>query len=128
MMRTIEPTELFIVDQEDFFKDLGKRLSELRKERGLTQVQLAELSNCSQQLIASYEAGRLNIPVWRLLSIADALGLSLDDILKGPPSTASRKRGPASKLERLTDQINKLPRSRQRFVVEMIENAVSRAQ
>ena len=127
-MRTIEPTELFIVDQEDFFKDLGKRLSELRKERGLTQVQLAELSDCSQQLIASYEAGRLNIPVWRLLSIADALGLSLDDILKGPPSNASRKRGPASKLERLTDQINKLPRSRQRFVVEMIENAVSRAQ
>jgi DNA-binding XRE family transcriptional regulator len=62
-MQTLEPTKLFIMDQEHFFKDLGKRLSELRKERGLTQVQLAELSNCSQQLIASYEAGCLNIPV-----------------------------------------------------------------
>ncbi len=126
-MQTLEPTKLFIMDQEHFFKDLGKRLSELRKERGLTQVQLAELSNCSQQLIASYEAGCLNIPVWRLLNIADALGLSLDNILKGS-SAADRKRGPSSKLDRLTDQIIKLPRSRQRFVVEMIEDAVARAQ
>lgn len=120
----IELWKAYVTDQKTFFKELGQRLATTRKEHGLTQVQMAEQSACSQQLIAAYEAGRLNIPVWRLLNIAEALGVQVDDLLKGSGNGSPRKRGPASKLDRLTDQITKLPRSRQRFVVEMIENAL----
>jgi transcriptional regulator with XRE-family HTH domain len=124
----IELWEVYVTDQKTFFKELGRRLAVTRKEHGLTQVQMAEQSACSQQLIAAYEAGRLNIPIWRLLNIAEALGVQVDDLLKGTDNGGPGKRGPASKLDRLTDQITKLPRSRQRFVVEMIEDAVARAQ
>jgi len=118
----------YMTNQKTFFKDLGRRLAEARKEQGLTQVQMAEQSSCSQQLIAAYEAGRLNIPIWRLLSIAEALDMQVDDLLKHSGGYVSRKPGPASKLNRLTEQITKLPRSRQKFVVGMIEDAIARAQ
>jgi len=112
-----------MTDQKTFLSNLGKRLAEIRKEQGLTQGQLAERSQCSQQSIAEYEAGRMNIPVGRLAHIADALGVGVDDLLKDS-GNGVRKRGPASRIEQLADQVTKLPRTRQRFVVAMIENAL----
>lgn len=123
MTLQLEMLSAYMIDQKTFFMDLGRRLAELRKEQGLTQGQMAERAQCSQQMIAEYEAGKRNIPVWRLLTIADALGVAVDDLLKDS-GNGSRKRGPASKVERLADEIAKLPRTRQRFVVEMIENAL----
>jgi len=48
-------------DDEVFFKQLGKNIAELRKEIGLTQVQLAEILDISQQHMASFEAGRRKV-------------------------------------------------------------------
>ena len=123
MTMQLEILGIYMTDQKTFFRDLGRRLAELRKEQGMTQGQLAEQVQCSQQTIAEYEAGRMNVPVWRLLTIADALGIGVDDLLKDS-GNGSRKRGPASRLERLAAQAAKLPRTRQRFVIEMLENAV----
>lgn len=127
MTLQLEILGIYMTDQKTFFRDLGRRLAELRKEQGMTQGQLAEHVQCSQQTIAEYEAGRMNVPVWRLLMIADALGIGVDDLLKDS-GNGSRKRGPASRLEQLAAQAAKLPRTRQRFVIEMLENAVARAQ
>lgn len=127
MTLQLEIIGVYMTDQKTFFRDLGRRLAELRKEQGMTQGQLADHVQCSQQTIAEYEAGRMNVPVWRLLMIADALGIGVDDLLKDS-GNGSRKRGPASRLEQLAAQAAKLPRTRQRFVIEMLENAVARAQ
>jgi transcriptional regulator with XRE-family HTH domain len=118
-----------MVDQKKYFKDLGERLALLRKEAGVTQAQLGQRVGLSQQMIADYESGtRQHIPLCRLLSIAEALDMDVDDLLKHSGGYTSRKPGPASKLNRLTEQITKLPRSRQQFVVGMIEDAIARAQ
>lgn len=122
----LEISDVVMTNQKTLFENLGRRLAELRREQGLTQAELADLAQCSQQMVAEYEAGKRNIPLLRLMQLADALGAPVDDLLKDS-TPAARKRGPASKLDRLTEQIAKLPRSRQRFVVEMIENAVARA-
>lgn len=114
---------LCMTDQKAFLRTLGKRLADVRREQGLTQGQLAERSQCSQQSIAEYESGRLNIPVGRLADIADALGVDMCDLVKDSGS-GSRKRGPASRIEQLANQVTKLPRTRQRFVVAMLENAL----
>ena len=127
MALQIEMLSVYMTDQKTFFRDLGRRLAELRKEQGLTQGQMAERAQCSQQMIAEYEAGKRNVPVWRLLTIADVLGIGVDDLLKDS-GNGSRKRGPASRLDRLTAQVAKLPRTRQRFVIEWLEDAVARAQ
>jgi transcriptional regulator with XRE-family HTH domain len=116
-----------MTDQKTYLHELGKRLAMLRKEQGLTQKQLGDRVDVTQQVIAEYEGGYRNIPVYRLAQLAEALGVPVDDLMKGSIA-AGRKRGPASKLDRLTEQIAKLPRTRQRFVIEMLEDAVARAQ
>ncbi|MFN9107756.1 MAG: helix-turn-helix transcriptional regulator, partial [Betaproteobacteria bacterium] len=40
---------------ESFFKELGARLAQARKKRGLTQVQLAATLGIAQQTLAHYE-------------------------------------------------------------------------
>ena len=45
-------------DEKAFFAQLGARIAQLRKEQGITQVQLAEWLNVSQQTVNAYEVGR----------------------------------------------------------------------
>lgn len=110
----------------DFFVALGAKIAALRKEAGMTQVQLAERLQCSQQHLVAYEKGRYRIPANLLLVIAKELDVSLDDLF-GVESKPS-KSGPTSKIERQLEQLSKLPRGKQRFVTEMIEIALQRAQ
>ncbi len=110
-------------EEQDFFKQLGKRIAELRKEQGLTQTQLGEVLDLSQQIIASYEAGRRHVSVWRLFAVADALGVAPQELLQ-VNGQAPRKRGPAPKVQQLVERINHLPQARQKFVTAMIENAL----
>jgi len=123
MTLQLEMLSMHTTEQKTFFRNLGRRLAELRKEQGMTQGQLAEHIQCSQQTIAEYEAGRMNVPVGRLLTIAEALGIGVDDLLKDSES-AMRKRGPTSRIDQLAAQVSKLPRTKQRFVTEMLEHAL----
>ena len=78
-------------------------------------------------MIAEYERGFHNIPVFRLVMLAEALEVPLEELLKDSPKSR-RKPGPASKLDRLTEQISQLPKPHHRFVVQMLETAVSQPQ
>lgn len=55
---------------------VGRNLVRLRRERGLTQEQLAELSGVSQQYISGLERGNRNPSVVTLFEIAQALGVN----------------------------------------------------
>ena len=47
------------IKDESFFKELGSRIALARKERNITQVQLAATLGIAQQTLAHYEGGRL---------------------------------------------------------------------
>ena len=49
--------------EREFFVSLGARIAALRKERNITQVQLAEKLAISLQTLQSYECGRRRVPV-----------------------------------------------------------------
>jgi transcriptional regulator with XRE-family HTH domain len=99
----------------------------LRKDQGITQVQLAEDLEVSQQTVNSYETGRRRIPVSMLPRIAKRLGVAVE-ILIGDDSTASaRKRGPAPKLQQQMDRITRLPKTQQRFVMQVIDSVLAQA-
>lgn len=60
-------------------KKLGKRIKELRKQKGLTQEKLAELINMEQNSISIIESGR-NFPTLATLEkIANILEVNLSD-------------------------------------------------
>ena len=60
---------------------IGRRIAETRKERGLTQTQLAERCGLQQAHIARIEAGRYSVGLDTLAQIADALGMKIDFII-----------------------------------------------
>jgi transcriptional regulator with XRE-family HTH domain len=67
--------------ERDVNAALGKRLATLRKERGFTQVELAEKVGVVQAAISSYESGRLRPHPQMLLKLSEILELSVDQLL-----------------------------------------------
>ena len=75
---------------------LGKRIAALRKERGYTQVELAEQLGGIQAIISDYERGKLRPHPDMIVRLAKALRVSTDEMLGvKPPSkngaTVSRR-------------------------------------
>lgn len=111
-------------EESAFFVRLGARIAQLRKEQGITQVQLAEQLGVSQQTITAYEVGRRRIQVSALPVIAQVLGVAVETLM-GETPTATRKRGPAPKLQQQMDRINQLPKARQQFVMQVIDSMLA---
>lgn len=109
-----------------FFKALGKRVAEQRKELGMTQAQLADTLKISQQLIAAYETGSRKIPASMLPMLARLFAIPLEQLtgMDKPPA----KRGPASVMQRQFEQISLMPRPRQKFITEMIDALIKQQQ
>ncbi|MCR4672533.1 MAG: helix-turn-helix domain-containing protein [Lachnospiraceae bacterium] len=69
---------------------LGKRLKELRIKKGLTQDQLAEMTDLSGAQISTFETGKRNVTLPNLISLAEALETSLDYLVYGTGEEKSR--------------------------------------
>jgi transcriptional regulator with XRE-family HTH domain len=65
----------------DMRKLVGRNFARLRRERDLTQEEVAALSGFSQQYISSLERGRRNPTVITLYELAQALGAGLVDLV-----------------------------------------------
>ena len=113
-------------DDKIFFKKLGKRVAALRNELGITQAQLADMVEISQQMIAAYEAGTRKIPVSMLPRLAKLFAISLDELIGVEKMPA--KRGPASILQRQIEQIGLMPRPKQKFITEMLDALIKQQQ
>lgn len=114
------PTVAITQDEREFFVALGARIAQLRKDSHITQVQLAETLGISQSTINAYELGHRRVPVSALPLLARTLGVSVETLIGEAPS-ATRKRGPAPKLQQHLERISALPKPRQRAVMDVIE-------
>ncbi len=101
-------------------------MAELRKELGITQTQLAETLEISQQLIAAYEAGTRKIPASMLPSLAKLFAVSLEALIGVEKIPV--KRGPASILQRQIEQVGLMPRAKQKFITEMLDALIKQQQ
>lgn len=109
-----------------FFAQLGQRIAQLRKEQNITQVQLARLLGISQQHMASFEKGIRKIPASMLPKLSQTFVVPLEDLLGVRDSKAS-KRGPTPKLQQKLEQISQLPKTKQRFVMDMLDTVIHQA-
>jgi transcriptional regulator with XRE-family HTH domain len=120
----MNPAMTPISDSEaDFFKALGRRIAQARKDASMTQQQLADALGLSQTVLASYETARRRIPASLLPPLAKTLRLSLEALLDEKISAPS-KPGPVPKLQKRIDQLSRLPRSRQKFVSQFLETVL----
>lgn len=71
------------------FETVGKRIKEVRKQKGMSQDELAERADLSSQYISQIETGRKKGSLPTYNKLAKALGVSIDE-LTGSISESSR--------------------------------------
>lgn len=79
----------------------GDRIRSFRVARGLSQDQLAELASLNRVTVAKYEAGRVEPGAQALGRLADALDVSVDDLLGRSSDQASAEDDAMAIRERL---------------------------
>lgn len=99
--------------------DHGKHLADLRKAAGLSQTEVANTLGVPQRTVSFYERAARQVPRNVVKSLADLYGVPPEEIL-GIEGPEPRKRGPKTKLERLIDEVQKLPRAKQEFIATLL--------
>jgi HTH-type transcriptional regulator, competence development regulator len=64
-------------------KALGKNIRKLRKDKGLTQIDLETITRISQNDLSKIENGLLDLQFSRIVRIAEALEVGTADLLRG---------------------------------------------
>lgn len=64
-------------------KTLNERIKKLRKEKDLTQLQLAEMLNVTDKAVSKWETGEANPDITLLPKLSEVFGVSLDYLLMG---------------------------------------------
>lgn len=107
----------------NFDKDsLGERLAQIRKERGLTQKEVAKRTGLIQALVSDYERGRLRLAADMIVRFAVALGITTDELLRPKVrKTAPRRKISRKVLQRL-ERIDSLPPYKQRALLTTIDS------
>lgn len=57
------------------------KIKDMREDKDLTQKQIAELLNCTQQTYSRYETGEITIDIYNLIKLAKFYNTSTDYLL-----------------------------------------------
>tara|TARA_B100001093_G_scaffold364391_1_gene349191 strand:+ start:636 stop:1049 length:414 start_codon:yes stop_codon:yes gene_type:complete len=110
------------VKDQPFF---GERMAYYRKQKGLTQQELAKELEISRELVGHYERRCENPSIEFLIKLSKVIDISIDELLGLKPEKP--KKGPSPKALKLAERISALPRNKQSFVIGMIEGAIKQA-
>lgn len=99
---------------------IGERIARLRKERGYTQVELAEKVGIIQTIVSALETNALKLSAEMAIRFAMALGVSTDDLLM-PAKAKPRRARPSRKVLRRLELIESLPSHQQQAVLKTID-------
>lgn len=86
-------------------KDFGQRLRMLRKDRGMTQEQLATTLHIGTDHYGRIELGKRGISIDLLLDIAEVLEISIDFLVTGKPQTAWKVKALIWQMRELLDRL-----------------------
>jgi transcriptional regulator with XRE-family HTH domain len=107
---------------------LGRRIARLRREKGLTQAELAERLQVSQPVVSDYENDVIRLPADVVVQIAQILDASTDELLGvKPPIPRSGTGIKNRRLYRRMQEIEKLPRRDQDALLRTIEAFISKS-
>lgn len=62
---------------------IGKFISSCRKDKGLTQMQLAEKLNISNRAVSKWETGKSLPDASNMLELCELLGITVNELLSG---------------------------------------------
>jgi transcriptional regulator with XRE-family HTH domain len=107
---------------------LGERLARIRKERGLTQKDIADRTGLTQVLVSDYERDRLRLTAEMAVRFVEAMGISTEELLRSKKKALHPQDQPSPKLLRRMKQIESLPVYEQRALLTTIDKFIEAAQ
>jgi transcriptional regulator with XRE-family HTH domain len=105
----------------------GHRVTQLRKERGLTQQEMAERLGVSQPVVSDYECGALRLHGELIARLAEILAVSADEILGLTPLTDRTGALKNRNLHRRLQQLERLPQRDQQALLRTIDAVLAKA-
>lgn len=112
---------------EEGARAIGERLARLRKERGITQVEMAELLGVSQGNVSDYERGEVRLHGELLVKFARILKVSADEILGLESSRPTRVPRDRRLLRRLQD-LDRLSKRDREALLRTLDAFLAKAQ
>jgi transcriptional regulator with XRE-family HTH domain len=109
----------------EFYRQLGRQITQRRKALGLTQTDLAQQLGIAQQTMAHYEGGTARIAVAMLPTVARVLRVSIEELIGTPATRGAGKRGPPPKLQQQLEQIQALPKAKQRAIAQVLDSVLA---
>jgi transcriptional regulator with XRE-family HTH domain len=71
------------MDTDGIRAEIGRRIRNLRLDRGMSQVMLADAAELSRVNLSRIERGKAAVMITTLLRITRALGVTLADLVQG---------------------------------------------
>jgi transcriptional regulator with XRE-family HTH domain len=115
--------DLPVAEREE---SIGARISQLRKDKGMTQKELAERLEVSQPVVSDYENDVIRLPADIVGEIAQILEVTSDELLglkreaRGTGSVKNRR------LSRRLQAIDALPKRDQEALLRTIDAFISK--
>lgn len=105
----------------------GERLQNIRKARGLTQVQLAEAAGTTQRAISYYETEAGFPPAPAVIDLAKALQVTTDELLgvKAPKVERLNDDADSRRMWKRFQMVATLPERDQKAVIRLIHSLAS---
>jgi transcriptional regulator with XRE-family HTH domain len=104
---------------------IGERMARLRRERGLTQMELAEELGVAQPVVSDYERGELRLHGQLIVELSRVLNVSADELLglEKPRRNGALKN---RQLLRRLKQLDRLPKRDQQALLRTIDAFLSK--
>ena len=98
------------------YPSIGKKIRKYRKERGMTQEELAEKLDLSINYVGALERAEKNLTVTNLINIANALNVTADMLLCDEIQNGYR-----IKTSMLTEKLEKLSPTDRNKILQMVD-------
>lgn len=105
----------------------GQRMAAFRVAKGMSQAQLGEALGMKRDLVAYYERSCRNPNLELVKKVADFFGVTVGEMLNDTAGKGRSKPGPPSQFAQLAEQLDKLPRAKQKVVAQMLEGFLKQA-
>lgn len=108
---------------------IGARIARLRREKGMTQVELARALDVSQPVVSDYERDLIKLSGETIVSLAQILGASADELLGlEKPTRASGAAIKNRRIYRQLQSIDRLPKRDQEALARTIDAFLAKGQ
>jgi len=105
---------------------IGQRLSRFRRDRGITQAELADMLEVAQPMISGYERDTLRLHGELIVKLTRILSVTADELL-GLEHTTSTVPVKNKRLLRKIQDLDRLPRRDQEAVLRTIDAFLQKA-